>query len=110
MSGRTVSIALIGLGALVSGLTAAVQAGLVTGVRAAWPAHVVAGVLVVVGLVNLRRPTAPSPTDEPGPIRESGRSPYEADYPVGRRGREAFMTETMGATRDGGGGEPDGRD
>ena len=56
MSDRRVALLLIGLGVAVSGLTLAVGEGLVTGVRAEWPAHILAGVLVVIGLVALRQP------------------------------------------------------
>ena len=110
MSGRAASVLFILLGALVSGLTAAVQAGLVTGVRAAWPAHVIAGVLVVVGLVNLRRADAPEQREERGPIRESGRDPEDVELPGGRMRRLGPMERDEQTLRDGGGGEPNGRD
>ena len=56
MGDRRVALLLIGVGVAVSGLTLAVGEGLVTGVRVEWPAHIVAGVLVVLGLVALRQP------------------------------------------------------
>jgi hypothetical protein len=76
MSDRRIGLLLIVLGAAVSGLTYAVGEGLVTGVRAAWPAYLVGGVLVVIGLVNLRGSgdTRRFPGDGRGPAADvSGR-------------------------------------
>ncbi len=112
MGERTAAYLFLGLGAAVAGVTAAVEAGLVTGVRAAWPALVVAGVLIVVGLVNLRRPHEPEAVvaKESGPIAESGRDPHEAEPPLGQLRRLGTAGPDFDPPRDGGGGEPDGRD
>lgn len=106
MSDRRVGVLLIAAGAAVSGLTWAVGEGLVTGVRAAWPAHILAGVLVVIGLVALRRQPddAPMPR-EPGPdgrVRGPSRpNPrHWWSYPARRHDPGEFL----------GGGEPNGRE
>jgi hypothetical protein len=99
MSDRRVALLLILLGVAVSGLTVAVGEGLVTGVRAAWPAHLVGGVLVVIGLVGLRRPR-----DDEAPGRGAG----------GVRPNPRLWWSTTPRIHDPnefrGGGEPNGRD
>lgn len=106
MGDRRVALLLILLGAAISGLTVAVGEGLITGVRVAWPAHVLAGVLVVIGLVGLRRP------------RDDGRVPGPHEVPA-RRGdalppippaRGAWRPPLHDPSEFRGGGEPDGRD
>ena len=67
---RVVPSVLILVGAGVCGLVWGVQNGLIHGVRAEWPAYVVGGAMIALGLKGLfRRVDA---AGESGPVRESG--------------------------------------
>ncbi|NLH79510.1 MAG: hypothetical protein GX458_01525 [Phyllobacteriaceae bacterium] len=68
------------VGVVVVTLTQAVQRGLVTGVKVDWPAYLVGGVLIVLGIVGIgRRESEPTPTNEDGPVEESGLAPSDVD-------------------------------
>ncbi|MDK9695280.1 MAG: hypothetical protein OEL76_02680 [Siculibacillus sp.] len=111
MGDRRVALFLIGLGLAVSGLTLAVGEGLVTGVRAAWPAHVLGAVLVVVGLLGLRgeRVERHFPGDGSGGVEIASGHRDDADRRPGRA-RAANPHHHHDAPSDLGGGEPNGRD
>jgi hypothetical protein len=111
MSDRRVGLLLIALGAAVSGLTFAVGEGLVTGVRAAWPAYIVGGVLVVIGLANLRSARAERrfPGDDRGPSADAS---DRRGGPVRPNPRLWYPNSPNphASAQDLGGGEPNGRE
>ncbi|WP_333822903.1 hypothetical protein [Pinisolibacter sp.] len=111
MSDRRVGLLLIALGAAVCGLTYAVGEGLVTGVRAAWPAYLVGGVLVVIGLVNLRgsRETRRFPGDGRGPDADATGRLGGPVRPNPRLWR-SNVANPHDPVHHLGGGEPNGRD
>jgi uncharacterized membrane protein YfcA len=100
---RRVGLLLVLLGAAVCGLTAAVGAGLITGVRAAWPAYLVGGVTIVIGLVQLRRPREPVPAPQ---FPSEGREVPPRGRPVLPPAPPMWHDPTAHL----GGGEPNGRE
>ena len=112
MSDRRIGLLLIALGGAVSGLTFAVGEGLVTGVRAAWPAYVVGGVLAVIGLVNLRSSDEKRrfPGDGRGPAADvSGRRGGGPTWPRSRQW-QPNTANPNDPVHQLGGGEPNGRE
>lgn len=65
-SSRALPIVMTFAGVVIVGATQAVERGILTGVAIDWPAYIVGGVLIVLGLVGVGRSEAePSPTDDP---------------------------------------------
>jgi len=69
------------VGVLVVVATQAAQRGLIGFVKIDWPAYLLGGVMIVLGIAGLGRQTdeAPSEQREEGPVRESGLDETEAD-------------------------------
>ncbi len=80
ISSRLVPMAITFVGVLVVVLTQAVQRGLVTGVKVEWPAYLLGGVMIVLGIAGLgRRESGKTPPREDEPTRESGLEPSDVD-------------------------------
>jgi hypothetical protein len=82
MSSRVVPIVMTFLGVVVVAVTQAAERGIVTGIAVEWPAYLVGGVLIVLGLLGVGRSeeaaaSPPPKASEAGPIRESGRDDDE---------------------------------
>lgn len=83
-SSRAIPVVMAFVGVAIVVVTQAVQRGIVTGVTAEWPAYLVGGVLIVLGVLGFGRgDDGEAATDDVGtsggPVRESGRDPSEAD-------------------------------
>ena len=65
---------LVGFGVVI--VTQAAQRGLITGIAVEWPAYIVGGVLILIGIRGLRGADPDDPPEQ-GPIRESGYGPRD---------------------------------
>lgn len=80
-SARAVPLVTTFLGVVIVAATQAVQRGFLTGVTIEWPAYLVGGALILLGIagVGRREESAAPPEPEKGPIRESGYDGGEPD-------------------------------
>lgn len=80
-SARAIPLVMTFLGVVIVAAAQAAQRGFLTGVTIEWPAYIVGGVLIVLGVVGVghREESAPPAEPETGPIRESGFDGSEPD-------------------------------
>lgn len=79
-SSRLMPIVITFAGVLVVVGTQAAQRGLITAVKIEWPAYLLGGVMIALGIAGLGRQKDEAPPErEEGPIRETGLDDAEAD-------------------------------